>query len=234
MKKIISFIFLSCFITCIYAQTQQNKALFLKGNITDKTNAVRQASGEEAKWITDQAINFVLENKDFFGNDRDIESLALAAILSISNDYTETLNSQQKTELLNNYLQLFNKFESSSTVQIAVLSKISMLDKNCDLAPALEMLNNFVSVKEPSSTDSGVYKAVINALGQLGNNVSFTILYNALNDYKYNSLFGDIEKAVVQLIPVSMNEVLQITHSKDLIQMSKILNLNCWPSRIAI
>jgi len=223
-KNILVFILLSL-LSSIYAQNQNNKVLFLKGNITDKTNAVRQASGEEAFWVTDKAIDFVLENKEILGYDRDIDSLAVATVLSISNEYTNRLTPEGKQQLIEKYIQLFNKYESSSTVQITVLSKVSMMKNSSDLSSFVDLLNTYVKTKDPVSTDATVYKTVLSTLGNLGNNVSFTILYNSLNDYRFTSLNPDIEKAIIQLIPVSMDEVLQIVNSKDLTQINKILGL---------
>lgn len=225
MKKSILIFIFSSIISLLFAQNQNNKILFLKGNITDKTNAVRQASGEEAFWITDKAIDFVLENKEILGYDREIDSLAVATVLSISNEYTARLSPEGRQQLIGKYIQLFNKFESSSTVQISVLSKVSLMKNTVDLSSFLDLLNKYVQTKDPVTTDATVYKTVLSTLGNLGNNVSFTILYNCLNDYRFTALNPDIEKAIIQLIPVSMDEVLQIVNSKDLTQINKILGL---------
>ena len=226
MKKIFFslFLFFTFFNSAIFAQ-EDYRVLFLKGNIIDKINAVRKASDEGAVWVTNKAIDFVLENKKILNDDREIDSLAVAAILATSNDYINSLSTFEKNELLNRYIQMFNTFENSSNVQIAIISKVTPMKDTVDLKPFVSLLNNFIAKKNPAVTDVSVYKSVINSLAVLGNNTSFTSLYNSLNDNSYAVLYPEIERTVVQLIPVSMDEVLQITHSKNINQISKILDL---------
>ena len=226
MKKIFLslFLFFTFFNSAIFAQ-EDYRILFLKGNIIDKINAVRKASDEGAVWVTNKAIDFVLENKKILNDDREIDSLAVAAILATSNDYINSLSTFEKNELLNRYIQMFNTFENSSNVQIAIISKVTPMKDTVDLKPFVSLLNNFIAKKNPAVTDVSVYKSVINSLAVLGNNTSFTSLYNSLNDNSYAVLYPEIERTVVQLIPVSMDEVLQITHSKNINQISKILDL---------
>ena len=73
------------FICCslCFSQSLQNK--FIKGNIADKTTAVMDASDKERLWLTNEAIQFVIKNAEYLGEDRDLEGLALAAILSLPN-----------------------------------------------------------------------------------------------------------------------------------------------------
>ena len=90
MKKTLSLIFL--FTTVISAYAQKSKIKFIKGNIADKTAAVREADGEEADWVSNQAIDFCLENKESLGNDRELDGLAVAAILSYSPETVKKQN----------------------------------------------------------------------------------------------------------------------------------------------
>ena len=75
------------------------------------------------------------------------------------------------------------------------------------------------------SSDSSLLKSVINSLGFIGNNISFSILYNNLNDKRYSAYYSEIEETIKKLIPVSMNEVLQIIHSHDAANTQRIFNL---------
>ena len=62
MKRTLSFIVLLIAALSLYGQNNSSKIKFIKGNISDKTAAVREASGADAEWISDQAIDFCLEN----------------------------------------------------------------------------------------------------------------------------------------------------------------------------
>ena len=84
MKKTLSILFILTAFFSAYSQTSKIK--FIKGNLSDKTAAVREASGADAEWVSDQAVAFCLENKEALGNDRELDGLAVAAILSYSPD----------------------------------------------------------------------------------------------------------------------------------------------------
>lgn len=224
MKKIISLFLLSS-ILLANVSGQEYKKKFIKGNITDKTAAVREASGQEGIWLSQKAIDFVLENNDIIGNDRDMDGLAVAAVLSLPNDYVYGLSETEKTKVLEKFIELFEKFSRSNTVQIAVQSKVLSLKDNINTSPFTEVLNKFLQSSTVLSSDSSLLKSVINSLGFIGNNISFSILYNNLNDKRYSAYYSEIEETIKKLIPVSMNEVLQIIHSHDAANTQRIFNL---------
>ena len=224
MKKIISFFLLSS-ILLANVSGQEYKKKFIKGNITDKTAAVREASGQEGIWLSQKAIDFVLENNDIIGTDRDMDGLAVAAVLSLPNDYVYGLSETEKTKVLEKFINLFEKFSRSNTVQIAVQSKVLSLKDNINTSPFTEVLNKFLQSSTVLSSDSSLLKSVINSLGFIGNNISFSILYNNLNDKRYSAYYPEIEQTIKKLIPVSMNEVLQIIHSHDAANTQRIFNL---------
>ena len=224
MKKIISlFLLSSILLTNVFCQEYKKK--FIKGNITDKTAAVREASGQEGIWLSQKAIDFVLENNDIIGTDRDMDGLAVAAVLSLPNDYVYGLSETEKTKVLEKFINLFEKFSRSNTVQIAVQSKVLSLKENINTAPFTDVLNKFLQSSTVLSSDSSLLKSVINSLGFIGNNISFSILYNNLNDKRYSAYYPEIEETIKKLIPVSMNEVLQIIHSHDAANTQRIFNL---------
>ena len=224
MKKIISLFLLSSILLAnVFGQEYKKK--FIKGNITDKTAAVREASGQEGIWLSQKAIDFVLENNDIIGTDRDMDGLAVAAVLSLPNDYVYGLSETEKTKVLEKFINLFEKFSRSNTVQIAVQSKVLSLKENINTAPFTEVLNKFLQSSTVLSSDSSLLKSVINSLGFIGNNISFSILYNNLNDKRYSAYYPEIEETIKKLIPVSMNEVLQIIHSHDAANTQRIFNL---------
>ena len=224
MKKqflllIVSMIFLSA----LYGQEYKKK--FIKGNISDKTTAVREASGQEGIWLSLKAIDFVLENNEITGTDRDMDGLAVAAVLSLPNDYVSGLSESEKNQVMNKFIELFEKFNRSNTVQIAVQSKVLALKDNMNADPFTDVLNKFLQSSSVLSSDSSLLKSVINSLGFIGNNISFSILYNNLNDKRYSAYYPEIEQTIKKLIPVSMNEVLAIVHSKDSANTQRIFNL---------
>ena len=224
MKKLIALLFTATFLITAVS-SQDYKKQFIKGNIADKTTAVREASGQDGIWLSKKAMEFVLENYSIIGTDRDIDGLAVAAVLSIPNDYIYSLSENDRNTMMNQFMELFEKFSRSNTVQIAVQSKVLSLKDHINTAAFTDVLNKFLQGSSVLSSDSSLLKSVINSLGFIGNNVSFSILYNDLNDKRYSGFFTDIEQSVKKLIPVSMNEVLQIVYSKDPANIQRIFNL---------
>lgn len=224
MKKIVLLFLLNIvLLNSVFSQEYEKK--FIKGNISDKTTAVREASGQEGIWLSNKAIEFVLENYELLGNDRELDALAVAAVLSLPNEYVFSLSENDKDILMNKFIDLFSKFNKSNTVQIAVQSKVLSLKDYINTAPFTDTLNKFLQSSSVLASDSSLLKSVINSLGFIGNNISFTILYNYLNDKRFSNYTNEIEQSVTSLISISMNEVLQIIHSHDINNIQKIFNL---------
>ena len=180
IKKIT--VFLLCTLASISVFAQSAKVKFIKGNITDKTAAVREADDSEADWVSSNAIAFCLENKELLGNDRELDGLAVAAILSY---YPESLKKQtdaQKEKLIENFIALFTGFNKSNTVQIALISKMVTLKESLPTDSFTALLNGYLKTTDVKAIDSGVFKACISALESIGNDESFKIIYGFLND----------------------------------------------------
>ena len=231
MKKTLSLIFFITFAFSAFAQATKIK--FIKGNISDKTTAVREASPEEAEWISSQAVDFCLENKEILGNDRELDGLAVAAILSYSPEIVKKLSEENKAKLTENLISLFTEFNKSSTVQIAVISKTITLKDIVPSAPFTALLNSYLKTTDVKSADSGVFKACISALEITGNEESFKILYGFLNDNSYSSYNKEIEKAVIALIPNAMNEVAELIKGSDMKKIIEIFELSQKNSQIS-
>ena len=85
MKKSI-FILALAFIFNLYAETSDFEKSFIKGNIQDKTRAVKEASDEEGDRLAKKGIDFILENKEIARSDRDFSALAVASLFKLPKD----------------------------------------------------------------------------------------------------------------------------------------------------
>ena len=223
MKKILSLILLFTGIVSAYAQTSRIK--FIKGNITDKTAAVREAKDSEAEWISEQAIAFCLENTEFLGNDRDLDGLAVAAILSYSPEKVKKQTDLQKQKVTDNLISLFTEFNKSSTVQIAVISKALALKDSLPTGPFTALINSYLKTTDVSRADSGVFKASVSALETIGNSESFKILYGFLNNNSYSAYKKEIEKSTIAIIPNAMDDVIGILKGADFNKITSVFDL---------
>ncbi|MCR4630559.1 MAG: hypothetical protein K5786_02900 [Treponema sp.] len=223
MKKIICIVSLLAVVISAYAQTSKIK--FIKGNIADKTAAVREANGADAEWISDHAVSFCLENKELLGNDRELDGLAVAAILSYSPETLKKQTDTQKQKLTDNFISLFTEFNKSSTVQIAVISRAVALKDSISPVSFTALLNSYLKTTDVKNADIGVFKACIGALESIGNEESFKILYSFLNDNNYSAYKKEIEKTTVALIPNAMDEVIGLIKGSDFKKISSIFEL---------
>ena len=215
-KKISLILILSLSVLNVFAQNKgKNIIKFIKGNISDKTAAVREATEDEAAILSNKAIDFCLENKEVLGNDRELDGLAVAAVFSISPEYLKLFTDENKNQLSNKFIMLFNEFNSSNTVKIAILSKMLALKDTIPVTGFVKTLNEFIINSEINDLDSGVFKNVLNELSFIGNNETFLILYNLIEDKKYSNYSNEIKDTVSTLIPYSMNEILGIIHNGD-------------------
>ncbi len=231
MKKIAFLLIIFSHILFLCAQNSDNEKLikFIKGNISEKTSAVREASGAESILLALKAIDFSLENKDLLGNDRELEGLAVAAILSISPDYIKNANDSQKSIIVSQFINLFNKYFESNTVAIATLTKYSSLYEYMQDRQFVETLNFFLKSQEIKKTDESVIKSVLNTLQLIGNSDTFLILYSILNDKDYSNIKNEIENTLVSLAFISQNEIIGLLETadvKDLSQIFKIIKKN--------
>ncbi|SFI55447.1 hypothetical protein SAMN04487775_102348 [Treponema bryantii] len=224
MKKSLIVFILTIFAVAS-AAAQTSKIKFIKGNIADKTSAVREAEAGEAEWISDQAVAFCLENKQLLGNDRELDGLAVAAILSYSPDTVKRYSDSQKQKLTDNFISLFTEFNKSSTVQIAVISRITALKDSVATASFTALFNSYLKTTDVKSADSGVFKACIAALESIGNEESFKILYGFLNDSAYSGYKKEIEKTTIALIPNAMDEVIGLIKGADFKKIVSIFDL---------
>ena len=224
MKKKLILLLTLISVPFMYSQNLNKTIKFLKGNISDKTAAVREASGAEAIYLANRAIDFCVENKEILGNDRELEGLAVAAVLSISPEYANSCQESDKLILQDEFLQLFNQFNSSSTVQIAVLTKSVALKDYIPTEKITLRLNDYLTRANVSTEDGTLFRAVFNALESIGNNDTFLILYGLLTNQNYRKYHAQIESTLTALVPKAMNEVLSLIQNSNTSQVVRIFN----------
>ncbi|MBR1638722.1 MAG: HEAT repeat domain-containing protein [Treponema sp.] len=225
MKRKILFIFFALSLSFMYSQNLTKTIKFLKGNIADKTAAVRESNGAEAVFLANRAIDFCIENKEILGNDRELEGLAVAAVLSLSPEYAKSCPEDDKLLLENQFLQLFTRFNSSSTVQIAVLTKSVALKDFIPTDKLTSKLNEYLTSANVNTEDATLFRAVFNSLESLGNNESFLILYGLLNNQNYRKYHAQIENTLTALVPKAMNEILSLIQNSSTAQVAKIFSI---------
>lgn len=216
MKKILSILFFISLVFQIFPQNKDSKIKFIKGNIVDKTKAIKESTGEDSYWLAEKAIQFALDNKEILGNDRELDALVVSAILTITPEYVASADKLSQAEILFNFTKLFNIFSSSNTVQIAVLSKILLLKDSIQTTEFTEELNKYLQSDGIATADKSVLKSVISTLESIGNNKSFNILFSLYINPEFESVQNELETTLIKLAPNYIDEILYIINEKDI------------------
>ena len=215
MKKSIAFGLL-IMVSCLYAESvsDNSRIKFIKGNIGDKTAAVRESSGKEAAELADAAMDFAIANKAVLGDDRDLAGLAVAAVLAFPSDSIAAYDESTKNALVVKFSQLFTLFPSD-TVRIAVLNKVAMLHATLSAGSFASMLNDFLQNTDGSTPDNGVVKTVISTLGTIGGSESFSVIYTCLSQKKWPQYQNDMNNALALLADKSLPQIIGIIQDGD-------------------
>lgn len=225
MKKSIAFGLL-IMVSCLYAESvsDNSRIKFIKGNIGDKTAAVRESSGKEAAELADAAMDFAIANKAVLGDDRDLDGLAVAAVLAFPSDSIAAYDEGTKNALVVKFTQLFTLFPGD-TVRIAVLNKVAMLHETLSAGSFASMLNDFLQNTDGSTPDNGVVKTVISTLGTIGGSESFSVIYTCMSQKKWPQYQNDMNNALALLADKSLPQIIGIIQDGDIKTIRSLFDL---------
>ena len=224
-KKSFLLIFFVLFSISLYAQNNSYTIQYLKGNITDKTRAIKESTGSESDYLVNRAIEYALENKELLGTDRDLDALVVAAVLSISDDYLKNSNDEEKVKFSEKLYNLFSNFEDSNTVEIAILTKLESIKDLLPIEKFVNNLNNKLKNENMNDMDPSFLKTTLSSLEKMGSTESFIILYYFYSADKYPKFEEEIEKTLITLSPNAVNEILGFIKEADSNQLKRIYSL---------
>ena len=209
----------------LYAQNNSYTIQYLKGNITDKTRAIKESTESESDYLANRAIEYALENKELLGTDRDLDALVVAAVLSISDDYLKNSNDEEKVKFSEKLYNLYSNFEDSNTVEIAILTKLESIKDLLPIEKFVNNLNNKLKNENMNDMDPSFLKTTLSSLEKMGNTESFIILYYFYSADKYPKFEEEIEKTLITLSPNAVNEILGFIKEADSNQLKRIYSL---------
>lgn len=206
----------------IFAEGSANQKKFVRGNIQDKISSLQVSKGEELSFLAIKAVDFSLENKEILGNDRDLNALAVAGVLSVPFSYIESLSDSEKNLLVEKFLVLYKSFIDEN-VKIAVLNKFaSGLLPSADLTV---LLNDLVIQEQITNSSPNFVKAVIYTLGAIGDGNTFLNLYDCYSKKSYSQYKPALEDAMISLSDNSYSQIVQIIHSGNIQDIQRIYDL---------
>lgn len=183
---------------------------FIKGNINDKTAAVRQSSGPDN--LAEAGIDFCIMNSSVLGSDRDISALAVASVLALPKD-NATLTAEKASQLSEKLTSVFSLFDDDN-VRISVIERLVPLSQSSKSDKAVSLMNSFLKSEiDANKSSSPVHRSAITALGDIGNSESYSIIYNCWKVKQWPQFSTEIEQALVDL---------SVTHIADAIKVFSV------------
>ncbi|MCI5665261.1 MAG: HEAT repeat domain-containing protein [Spirochaetia bacterium] len=218
LSLFILFIFFPCF-------SQTAKQRFLKGNLSDKATVLRDAANEDKYWLSSKSIDFVYENYQYLGDDRDFENFAVSAIYSIPDFEGLTLSKESYQEIGKKLRLIYFNYTSSNNVKCAILSKYVSLKNYYPTEELTAGINADLMKTDPALMDSTLFHSIVSALGVIGNKESFVLLFDAYAKNKVTQYNNELREALSNLIPQGIDLYLSLIHSKDIDYLRATFNL---------
>lgn len=222
MKKSFFILTVLFFTSYLFSMGSKNQRNFVKGNIIDKTEAVKAASEVEIVDLAKAAIEFSLNYKEILGDDSDLSALAISGITALPVEYIENSNMTEKNLISEKLIGLYSVFEDEN-VKIAVLNKISSFKFSVE--NFIPVLNDFVKNSSVNEENVVLLKSVVNTLGSIGNNQSFIIMLGALSEKKWEPLFENLEKSLCMLAEPLEKEILDILRRGNIKDCRRLFDL---------
>ncbi len=217
---ILPLVALSC--STLFSQAlTDNQAAFITGNLSDKTMAVRQSSGLEAKDLSESGLDFIISYGPLLGFNRELSALAVASALAVPKDGANDPEfSRRITEKLTKTFEICE----DENIRIAVIEKLGSLSVVAPSPSTVSLLNSFLSEKETAPASAVIDTAIV-ALGKTGNKESFKIIYRAWVSNRWSQYESHIEEALVSLSAQSMSEVITLIASAPLEETDRFFTL---------
>lgn len=222
MKKSFFILTVLFFTSYLFSMGSKNQRNFVKGNIIDKTEAVKAASEVEIVDLAKAAIEFSLNYKEILGDDSELSALAISGITALPVEYIENSNMAEKNLISEKLIGLYSVFEDEN-VKIAVLNKISSFKFSVE--NFIPLLNDFVKNSSVNEENLVLLKSVVNTLGSIGNNQSFIIMLGALSEKKWEPLFENLEKSLCMLAEPLEKEILDILRRGNIKDCRRLFDL---------
>ncbi len=222
MKKSFFILTVLFFTSYLFSMGSKNQRNFVKGNIIDKTEAVKAASEVEIVDLAKAAIEFSLNYKEILGDDSELSALAISGITALPVEYIENSNMTEKNLISEKLIGLYSVFEDEN-VKIAVLNKISSFKFSVE--NFIPVLNDFVKNSSVNEENLVLLKSVVNTLGSIGNNQSFIIMLGALSEKKWEPLFENLEKSLCMLAEPLEKEILDILRRGNIKDCRRLFDL---------
>ena len=180
---------------------------FIKGNLSEKTAAIREATGSDIALLSQAGLDFVILNKPLLGNDRELSALAAASVLVSP---VAAITQRQADSLSDKLTHIFSLYDDE-TVRIVVLEKLVPLSVQYRSEKAVALVNGYLRAAAENETT----KAAVAAAGAIGDSATFGIIYDAWKTGRWPSLAAETDAALVGLSERSIADAVQAISVAD-------------------
>lgn len=180
---------------------------FIKGNLSEKTAAIREAAGDDIALLSQAGLDFAILNKPLLGDDRELSALAAASVLVSP---VTAIAPRQVDSLSDKLAHIFSLYDDE-TVRIVVLEKLVSLSAQHRSEKAVALVNGYLQAASENETT----KAAIAAAGAVGDGTTFGIIYDAWKTGRWQSLAAETASALVELSERSIADAVQAISVAD-------------------
>ncbi|MDE7391484.1 MAG: hypothetical protein K2M90_03350 [Treponemataceae bacterium] len=180
---------------------------FIKGNLSEKTAAIREATGSDIPLLSQAGLDFVILNKPLLGNDRELSALAAASVLVSP---VAAITQRQADSLSDKLTHIFSLYDDE-TVRIVVLEKLVPLSVHYRSEKAVALVNEYLRAAAENETT----KAAVAAAGAIGDSATFGIIYDAWKKGRWPSLAAETGAALAGLSERSIADAVQAISVAD-------------------
>ncbi|MCH5289070.1 MAG: hypothetical protein J1E32_04060 [Treponema sp.] len=218
MKRIICIAAAAAFAAHAGAQlATEAQRQFIRGNLADKTAAIREAVGSDALFLSHAGLDFVIQSKPLLGNDRELAALAAASVLVAP---VASLSQKQADALAEKLARVFALYDDE-TVRIVVLEKLVPLCAQFRSEQAVALVNGCLQgAKEGATT-----RAALGTAGRIGDSRTFELVYDAWRTKRWPSLRAETEAALADLSERSIADAVRAIAAADLREVHAFFTL---------
>lgn len=184
---------------------------FVKGNISEKISAVKNSASSDSCLLSSLALDFVIENSAFLGNDRDLCALAVATVLSLPQN--EELLRKIFPDITEKLSRIFLSFDDE-TVGVAVLGKIESLTNVP--SQTVSMIDDYIASSEKNKKSFSVIKKALEVIEKKGTEKSFRIVWNLWKSNSLSELDLPLENTLISLSAKYPTEVISLISQSEI------------------
>ena len=199
------------------AETSELVLKFVKGNISEKTSAIRSAEGSEKTLLAEMGLDFLDTNASILTGDMDLSALGIASVLSLEK------SPGKNGVIIEKLISVFRKC-TDTNVRTIILDKLpDFASDESEMALVRELSVGFL--ESEGEKPAILVKNSFEALGKIGNQDSLALLFKNYVSGPQPLYDSEMGKSLVALMNKYKEETLNLVSSLEISKISRIFEL---------